>query len=83
MRGNENLNASGWQNAGRLALRRGIVLLNVAINWRKAKRGEENALKGDIYNGCDFTARREPRGSRDPRRNGGLTGGREGGETAE
>lgn len=25
---------------------------------------EENALKGDIYNGSDFTARKELRGSR-------------------
>lgn len=45
---------------------------------------EENVLKGDIYNGSDFTARKELRQfemPEEPRWNGGSTGGR-GGETA-
>lgn len=57
-------------------------MLQLIGGRRKGEKIEESALKGDIYNGSDFTARKEPGGSRDARRNGGLTGGR-GGETAE
>lgn len=49
----------------------------------KGKRGEEDALKGDIYNDSDFTAGKELRGSRCLKKNGELTGERKGGETAE
>lgn len=39
-------------------------MLQLIGGRRKGEKMEENALKGDIYNGSDFTARKELRGSR-------------------
>lgn len=39
-------------------------MLQLIGGRRKGKKMEGNALKGDIYNGSDFTARKELRGSR-------------------
>lgn len=50
----------------------GSCLLNVAFNWRKVEEDEmeENAFKDDIYNGSDFSASKELRGSRRPKSRG-------------